>query len=199
MKFFKGIFLFFSQLDIIGWIYTFLFISFLAFLFYLANVIEKEAIDFAKRDVRRKEKLALEREQERAMRRLEEMRYFKELLNMTPTQFEHYVKDLFVARGYKAKVTKPTGDGGKDIIIEEKDNDGIMIAECKRYNKNTKVTRPDIQKFHSAIIDCNANKGFFITTGEFTKEAIKYAEGKPMTLINGEKLIGISKTIYSLT
>lgn len=67
-------------------------------------------------------------------------------------------------------------------------DDLFAVAECKRYDK-TKVTRPDIQKFHSAIIDCKADKGCFITTGDFTNQAATYVMDKPIELINGEKLV----------
>lgn len=62
----------------------------------------------------------------------------------------------------------------------------FTVAECKRYGK-TKAGRPDIQKFHSAIIDCNAEVGYFITTGEFTKQALAYVVDKPIVLIDGQK------------
>jgi len=47
---------------------------------------------------------------------------------------------------------------------------------------------PDIQKFHSALIDCKADKGYFVTTGDFTSQAKSYVLNKPIELINGDKL-----------
>lgn len=54
---------------------------------------------------------------------------------------------------------------------------------------NRKVERPEIQKFHSAIIDGQADMGFFITTAEFSDPAIEYSADKSIELWNGEKLI----------
>lgn len=107
---------------------------------------------------------------------------------MPPLDFERYVCELFKQFGYDAHVTKSTGDGGKDILIYK--NNYFAVAECKRYNRS-KVTRPDIQKFHSAIIDCKAEKGYFITTSDFTNQAISYVLDKPIELINGMKLINL--------
>lgn len=115
-----------------------------------------------------------------------------ELREMNPFEFEHYVADLFRLKGYVATVTKKSGDGGKDIILT-KDNTNALV-ECKRFNK-PKVTRPDIQKFHSALIDYNANDGFFITTGYFTKPAEEYAKDKNIHLINGEALLNIIEEV----
>lgn len=97
---------------------------------------------------------------------LQKNRTLTDLKNMCPFEFERYVCDLFKLMGYQASVTSRSNDGGKDIIIYKKDY--LAIAECKRYGQK-KVTRPDIQKFHSAIIDCGAEKGFYITTSDFTK------------------------------
>jgi len=74
--------------------------------------------------------------------------------------------------GYRAILTPKTGDAGKDIILKK--DSLTMLIECKRYTSK-KVTRPEIQKFHSHIMDMNATKGFYITTGEFTKHAADYA------------------------
>lgn len=121
-------------------------------------------------------------------RRLELERHgnLNNLKRMLPLDFEHFVCELLKQFGYDAHVTKATGDGGKDIMIYK--NNYFAVAECKRYNRN-KVTRPDIQKFHSAIIDCKAERGYFITTSDFTNQAISYVLDKPIKLINGIQLI----------
>jgi restriction endonuclease Mrr len=53
------------------------------------------------------------------------------------------------------------------------------------------VTRPDVQKFHSAIIDMNAIEGYFVTTGQFTKPATEYVTNKPIHLIDLPKLLDL--------
>lgn len=137
-------------------------------------------------------KLQLElqiKEQEARMARIEKLRRSSKLSmlkQMDPFEFEKFIKEMYELMGYNAKLTKKTNDGGKDIILI-KDN-VLSLVECKRYN-SPKVTRPDIQKFHSALIDSKAAKGFFITTGEFTKPAIDYCKEIEIELINGEDLI----------
>lgn len=82
----------------------------------------------------------------------------------------------------------------ENYIILRKNHE-ILLVECKRYN-TPKVTRPDIQKFHSAMIDMNAKKGLLITTGEFTKPAIEYTKNKAIEVIDGDHLIAfINKSI----
>ncbi|MEN1969850.1 restriction endonuclease [Lentibacillus sp. N15] len=150
---------------------------------WLAIAIAVIGLMFFKRYLNKKIKLK-EKEQRRiALERQGNLNYLK---RMAPLAFESYVCDLFKQFGYEAYVTKSTGDGGKDIMIYQ--NNFFAIAECKRYTKS-KVTRPDIQKFHSAMVDCNAERGYFVTTGEFTNQAITYVLDKSITLINGKKLI----------
>src|ERR1043166_549046 len=52
---------------------------------------------------------------------------------MSPTEFEHYVATLYEKQGYKIKVTKQSGDGGIDVILE-KGNDKTAI-QVKRYDE----------------------------------------------------------------
>ncbi|MUV38795.1 hypothetical protein JNUCC1_02666 [Lentibacillus sp. JNUCC-1] len=137
--------------------------------------------------LQRKQKEAELRKQE-----LERLGNLNSLKKMTPIDFEYYISDLFHQMGFDAHVTKATGDGGKDILIYKKDFHAII--ECKRYVKQ-KVTRPHVQKFYSAIIDCKADKGYIITTGEFTAQAISYAIGKSIVLIDGRRLIRIIEDI----
>lgn len=120
---------------------------------------------------------------------LERQSNLEGLMKMTWLDFEKYIRDLFILLGFEASLTSATGDGGKDILLYY--DDFFAVIECKRYGHSSKVTRPDIQKFHSAIIDCKADKGFFITTGEFTRHAESYVLDKPIQLINGKQLVEI--------
>ncbi|MFD1362315.1 restriction endonuclease [Lentibacillus salinarum] len=137
----------------------------------------------AKRHINHLRKL---KEAEQRRLRLERKRNLDDLKKMLPSTFEHYTCDLFRQFGYDAHVTPVSGDSGKDIMIYKQNM--FAIAECKRYDK-TKVTRPDIQKFHSALIDCKADKGYFVTTGDFTSQAKSYVLDKPIEMINGAKLV----------
>jgi len=124
--------------------------------------------------------------------RLERLGNLSVLQKMTSIEFEKYICDLFIQLGYEASVTQASGDRGKDIVMYKEN--AFTIAECKRYVTST-VGRPHIQKFHSAVIDSNAEKGYFITTGEFTKQAVEYIVDKPIELINGEKLVVLIEQI----
>ena len=89
----------------------------------------------------------------------------------------------------QVEVTGKTGDGGIDGKGIAKIN-GILsfhiIFQCKRY-KGTGATRD----FRGSMIG-RTDKGLFITTGSFTRDAIREAnrDGAPaIDLIDGEKLV----------
>lgn len=123
-----------------------------------------------------------------------------ELLSITkqvsPTYFEQIVVDLLVAMGYGGNrqdaaraITKQSGDEGIDGVIKE-DRLGldVIYVQAKRWEGT--VGRPEIQKFAGALQGKKANKGVFITTSSFSKEAVGFTEsiGSKIILIDGDKL-----------
>lgn len=133
----------------------------------------------------------------------------EQLLAIDPFRFEQIVIDLLFGMGYggsraeAAKVTKKSGDGGIDGIINE-DRLGldVIYVQAKRW-QNT-VGRVEIQSFVGALAGKQANKGVFITTSTFASTATEYAQmvTQKIILIDGPRLadlmiehdIGVSTT-----
>ncbi len=111
-------------------------------------------------------------------------RKVKELLELSPREFEEYVGELFTHLGYKVEVTPYVNDKGVDIIMYK----GAVKygVQCKRY-KGT-VGSPEIQTFIGALNHAKADKGFFVTTGMFSFEAEKMAAQHPIQLVNRVEL-----------
>ncbi|RPJ94087.1 restriction endonuclease [Rummeliibacillus sp. TYF005] len=117
------------------------------------------------------------------------------IMSCTPSFFEQLIVELLVAMGYggsikdAGKAVGKSGDGGIDGIIKE-DVLGLdkIYLQGKRWANP--VSRPDIQAFVGSLLGVKANKGVFITTSRFTKEAIEYAQNvdRSLILIDGEKL-----------
>jgi hypothetical protein len=97
----------------------------------------------------------------------------EELRLLTPPQFEDQIASMFRRMGYSVEQTPYSNDRGRDAILI-KGNEKYLV-ECKRYAESQRSSRPDLQKFHSAIITDRASKGFFVTTGGFTNEAREFA------------------------
>ena len=109
--------------------------------------------------------------------------------------FEQIVIDVLVAMGYggnrqdAAKSVGKSGDEGIDgIINEDKLGLDVIYIQAKRW-ENT-VGRPEIQKFAGALQGQRARKGVFITTANFSRDAIEYADSidNRIILIDGARL-----------
>lgn len=119
-----------------------------------------------------------------------------EVCEMDPYKFETLVVDLLVKMGYgklqyESHVTRKSGDDGIDgIVTADKLGFDSIYIQAKRY-KDTSVGRPDIQKFVGALAGQGAQKGIFITTSIYTKEAIAFVERNlnyKIVLIDGNRL-----------
>ncbi len=93
--------------------------------------------------------------------------------SMTSQQFEDAIAQLFRTLTYEVKQTPYSNDGGKDAILF-KDGKKYLV-ECKRYNSDNSIGRPDIQKFAAAMHDEKAIGGFYVSTGKFSLDAKRYA------------------------
>ncbi len=115
------------------------------------------------------------------------------LLKMEPSAFERLVQRLLRESGFiQVQVTGQSGDGGID-------GKGIMrlggllsfhvLFQCKRYQGS--VTASQVRDFRGAMMG-RADKGLLITTGNFTKDAIKEATrdgASAIDLIDGDQLL----------
>ncbi len=111
---------------------------------------------------------------------------------LSPNAFERLIQRVLREKGFtQVEVTGKTGDGGIDGIGIAKIN-GILsfhiIFQCKRYKG--KVGAKDMRDFRGAMVG-RTDKGLFITTGAFTRDAIAEAsrDGAPVIdLIDGDLL-----------
>lgn len=63
-----------------------------------------------------------------------------------------------------------------------------IYIQAKRWNQNSSVPRPEIQKFVGALQEKKAQKGLFISTASFSEGAIKSAQLAGVVLVDGKQL-----------
>lgn len=114
------------------------------------------------------------------------------LRRLHPDEFEEYVADLYGRLGYKTEVVGGAYDGGVDVIATR---DGIKhYIQCKKYITR-QVGVAEMREFYGTLADhLSKGKGIFITTNIFTTEAEKFAEGKPIELLDGDHLLKLIKS-----
>ena len=120
------------------------------------------------------------------------------LLAMKPDAFERLTKRLLRENGFvQVEVTGRSGDGGidgKGILRLQNILSYHVVFQCKRYQGS--VGPGAIRDFRGAMVG-RADKGIFITTGTFTRDAINEAtrDGAPaIDLIDGETLAEMLKS-----
>ncbi len=121
-----------------------------------------------------------------------------QIMNNHPSFFEKLIVDLLIKMGYgydqsSGMVVGGSHDGGIDgIISEDKLGLDLIYLQAKRYKQGISVGRKELQAFVGAMQ--NVQKGVFITTSSFTKEAKQYAEQqqqKNLKLIDGKMLTSL--------
>jgi len=119
------------------------------------------------------------------------------VVELSPSFFERLVVELLVKMGYggsikdAGKAIGKSGDEGIDgTIKEDKLGLDIIYIQAKRWKSGNIVGRPEIQKFIGALAGQGAKKGIFITTSNFTREALEYTPKNEtkIVLIDGEQL-----------
>lgn len=114
----------------------------------------------------------------------------KDLLRLSPKEFEDMVVEYYLTTGNKAKRTGTIGDHGVDVVVNTANGEKWVI-QCKRWRGN--VGEPIIRDFHGVMQHEKADKGVIITTGYFTSQAREWSRGKPLTLIEGDEFLYLLK------
>lgn len=117
------------------------------------------------------------------------------LVSMDPRSFEFLVLKLLEAMEYGAsgriESTPGSGDAGIDGVISQ-DPLGLdrIYVQAKRYAEDRPVGRPAMQNFVGALHGQQADRGVFMTTSTFTREALDYAThvGVRVIPIDGQQM-----------
>lgn len=117
------------------------------------------------------------------------------IMELTPKGFERLVLRLLGAMGYGASgqidSTADSGDAGIDGVISQ-DPLGLdrIYVQAKRYARDRTIGRPLMQAFVGALHGQQADRGVFMATCPFTREALEYADrvGARIVPIDGNEL-----------
>lgn len=119
------------------------------------------------------------------------------LAEMDWEEFEHLVRELFAkifsGENCEVKVTQASRDCGVDAIAFDPDpiRGGKFVIQAKRYN--IVVPASAIRDLYGTMIAEGANKGILVTTSYFGNESMEFAKDKPISLIDGQRLLYMFK------
>ena len=126
---------------------------------------------------------------------LSQMTTGENLASMDWEDFEHLCRELFeqvfANSGAEVKVTQASRDQGVDAIIFDPDpvRGGKLVIQAKRYTNIVDVSA--VRDLYGAVINEGAMKGILVTTSYFGPEAYAFVKDKPLTLLNGQELLGL--------
>lgn len=115
------------------------------------------------------------------------------LAEMGWEDFEHLVRELFEkifsGENCEVKVTQASRDSGVDAIAFDPDpiKGGKFVIQAKKYNNV--VPTSAIRDLYGTMISEGATKGILVTTSHFGRDSIEFAKDKPITLIDGARLL----------
>ena len=110
---------------------------------------------------------------------------------MSWREFEILVGEAFRLQGYGVTEIGGGGaDGGVDLVLK-KGNEKFLV-QCKQW-KAYKVGVDVVRELYGVMAAKGATGGFVVTSGTFTSDAIAFASGRNVKLIDGQRLFGLLK------
>jgi restriction system protein len=103
-------------------------------------------------------------------------------------EFEMLIGEYFQRNGYKVMPTADGADGGIDIKMTMSGE--TYLVQCKQW-RAYKVGVQPVREFYGVMTATGAVGGYIVTSGEFTDEAVNFADGLNLRLIDGRKLLGM--------
>ncbi|HBO5517491.1 TPA: restriction endonuclease [Pseudomonas aeruginosa] len=110
--------------------------------------------------------------------------------NLTWEQFEQMVGEAFRRRGYSVNETAKGADGGIDLVMHK--GNELFLVQCKQW-KALKVGVQVVRELYGVMSARGAAGGFVVTSGSFTAEAVRFAKGTSMELVDGSNLAQMFK------
>ncbi|MFD0733068.1 restriction endonuclease [Planotetraspora mira] len=113
------------------------------------------------------------------------------LLDLTPKEFEAFIQNLFTKMGFDTKLYQARGDGGVDCVAYDPHpiKGGKFIVQAKLYTKTVEPTH--VRDLWGTVQHEGATKGIMITTSGYGPDSYKFANGKPLNLIDGAGLLSL--------
>ena len=107
--------------------------------------------------------------------------------------FEHLIREIFekefTSSGGEVRVTQASRDGGVDAVAFDPDpiRGGKIVIQAKRYAYTVGVSA--VRDLYGTLMNEGATKGILVTTSDYGPDAYEFANGKPITLLNGSNLL----------
>ena len=108
-------------------------------------------------------------------------------------RFEDLLGEVYRRQGYKVEETLGGGaDGGVDLILGR---DGkVTLVQCKRWN-GAPVGVRRVRELYGVLHDRGASTAKVVATTSFTPDALAFAKGKPIELVDSIELLQLIRNV----
>lgn len=104
-------------------------------------------------------------------------------------RFELLCARYYEAVGFKTQTIRCGADGGIDVKLFKTDpSHPIAIVQCKAWNTSS-VGVKEVRELLGVMAHEKVNRGIFITTGAYTKDALAFGASNPIQLLDGSAFI----------
>ncbi len=108
---------------------------------------------------------------------------------MSWKDFEILVGESYRQQGYQVTEIGGAGpDGGVDLVLT-KGNEKFFV-QCKQW-KAYKVGVSTVRELYGVMAAKGATGGFVVTSGRFTADAVEFAQGRNIELVDGPRLFAM--------
>ncbi|MCJ2059817.1 restriction endonuclease [Methylobacterium sp. J-048] len=113
------------------------------------------------------------------------------LMELTPSEFESLITNLFERMGLEARLTQASRDGGVDCVAFDQRPifGGKVVIQAKRYKHTVGVSA--VRDLYGTVMNEGASKGILVSTSGYGRAAFEFANGKPIELISGGNLLSL--------
>ncbi|WHZ18738.1 MAG: hypothetical protein OJF55_000887 [Rhodanobacteraceae bacterium] len=116
---------------------------------------------------------------------------------MSWKQFEMLVGEAFRRQSYRIEETGLGGaDGGIDLRLSK--NGKSTLVQCKQW-RNQRVDVKVVREMYGLLTHHRADAVKIVAVGDFTPDARRFAQGKPIELIHGEALLAMIRGAQNAT
>ncbi len=111
------------------------------------------------------------------------------LMELSPTEFESLITNLFERMGLETRQTQASRDGGVDCVAFDARPifGGKVVIQAKRYKNTVGVSA--VRDLYGTVQNEGASKGILVTTSGYGKASFDFANGKPLELLSGSHLL----------
>lgn len=110
-------------------------------------------------------------------------------------QFEMLVGEAFRRQGYRIEETGLGGaDGGIDLRLSK--NGKTTLVQCKQW-RSQRVDVKVVREMYGLLAHHGANVVKIVAIGDFTPDARRFAQGKPIELVHGDALLSMIREVQT--